>query len=346
MPRGWFLEVTPGTKYVSVGGAIASDVHGKNHHAAGCFSSCVLDFDLMGADGELLRCSPAENAALFAATCGGMGLTGIVTRARIRLRAIRSSTINQVTYKARNLDEVLERFEQTRAAPFSVAWIDCLSQGASLGRSVLTVGDFAEEGPLLPHPVPRMDVPLVPPLSPVLPLTMKAATAVLYHKVLRRESRQRVHYESFFYPLDALLHWNRMYGRSGFTQYQFVLPFAAGPKGLRSVLAAVAASGMGTFLAVLKVMGAANGNPLSFPIAGYTLALDFRHQNGLFRLFDELDAQVLDLGGRLYLTKDVRMSEATFKRSYPRWREFQDLREKTGAKGRFASMQSRRLGLD
>jgi FAD/FMN-containing dehydrogenase len=189
-------------------------------------------------------------------------------------------------------------------------------------------------------------VPLVPPLSPVQPWTMKAFNGLLYNKELKRRRRSLVHYEPFFYPLDMVDHWNRLYGKGGFTQYQFVLPTAAGRKGMRSVLEHIAASGKGSFLAVLKVFGEANANLLSFPMAGLNLALDFKLERGIFGLLDALDERVLDLGGRVYLAKDVRLTEASFKRSYPRWREFQDLRERIGANGRFASLQSRRLGLD
>jgi FAD/FMN-containing dehydrogenase len=346
VPKGWFPAVTPGTKYVTVAGAIASDVHGKNHHSGGCFSECVDSLDLLQADGSVVAASRSHNADLFRATCGGMGLSGVILQATLRLKPIRSALIRRTTYRTRDLDELLGRFEATRSLPYSVAWIDCLSQGKALGRSVLDVGDFADEGPLQAHAEPKLGVPLVPPISPVNPLTMKAFSAALYHKVLRKERRSLVHYETFFYPLDQVLHWNRMYGKSGFTQYQFVIPKAAGPKGLRGVLESVAASQLGSFLAVLKVMGAANANPLSFPLDGYTLALDFKLTPAVYPLLDELDARVLDLGGRVYLAKDVRLSEASFKRMYPRWREFQELREKTGAKGRFASLQSRRLGLD
>ncbi|HTB21420.1 MAG TPA: FAD-binding oxidoreductase [bacterium] len=346
VPRGWFPAVTPGTKYVSVGGAIAADVHGKNHHSAGCFSESVESLDLMGADGAVQRCSRAENPELFHASCGGMGLTGVILRARLRLRPVSSALISQTTYKAGGLDELLERFEDTRSLPFSVAWIDCLSRGKALGRSVLDVGDFAPVGPLAPHPRPRFSVPVVPPWSPVTPLTNRILNAFLYHHVLRRERSSRVHYESFFYPLDKIAHWNRLYGKTGFAQHQFVIPAAAGPKGLRGLLEAISASGLGSFLGVLKVMGAANANPLSFPMAGYTLALDYKVAPGLFRFLDELDARVLDLGGRVYLAKDARLGEKAFKRMYPRWQEFQQVREKNGAKGRFASLQSRRLGLD
>jgi len=180
----------------------------------------------------------------------------------------------------------------------------------------------------------------------VNPFTIKAFNALVYGKEFKAVKRSRIHYAPFFYPLDVATHWNRLYGKPGFTQYQFVLPMAAGRQGLRTVLTRIAASGMGSPLAVLKVAGAANDNPLSFPLAGYTLALDFKVQPGLLGLLDELDALVLGLGGRLYLTKDARMSEATFKQSYPRWAEFQGVREKVGAIGRFASLQSKRLGLD
>lgn len=345
VPRGWFLTVTPGTKFISVGGAIASDVHGKNHHAAGCFSACVDHLDLMLASGEIRRCSLTENASLFHATCGGMGLTGIILSARLRLKRIPSAFIEQTVYKCPNLDAVLERYEASHAEPYSVAWIDCITTGRHLGRSVLSVGRFAPEGPLLPHRPPRFTLPASPPFSLIKRAGVKAACAILYGKEFRRVSQRRVHYEPFFYPLDAIQHWNRAYGKAGFTQYQFVLPKEAGPKGLRRILAHIAQSGMGSFLAVLKVTGEPNANLLSFPLKGYTLAVDFAHQRGLFELLDELDAMVGDFGGRVYLTKDCRLSEAAFKRGYPRWKEFEEERAKVGAIGRFASLQSQRLGL-
>lgn len=346
VPRGWFLAVTPGTKFISVGGAIASDVHGKGHHVDGCFSECVLDFRLLLADGSLVTCSREQNAALFRATCGGMGLTGVIVDARFRLQRIRSALFDQVTYKCPDLAAVMERLEQTRQVRYAVAWIDCLARGKAMGRSILTVGDHAPEGPLAPHGDPKLAVPFVAPNWMVSPRTIKAFNALFYAKTLRAESRARVHYDPFFYPLDVARDWNRLYGRAGFTQYQLVLPKAAGYAGMRRVLDRISASGMGSGLAVIKTTGPENTNPLSFPLEGYTLALDFKHQAGLFELLDGLDELVLDLGGRVYLTKDVRLKEKAFKRGYPRWREFQETREKAGAIGRFASLQSKRLGLD
>jgi FAD/FMN-containing dehydrogenase len=346
VPRGWFLPVTPGTRFVTLGGAVASDVHGKSHHVTGCFSDCVISFVLLLADGQAWNCSRDENPELFRATCGGMGLTGVILAVTLKLKPIQSAYFDQVTYKCPSLDAVLERFDETAQSTYSVAWIDCVATGKSLGRSVLNVGEHATEGGLAPHHAPRIPVPLVPPFPLVNPLTIRAFNALVYAKELSAVKRNRVHYAPFLYPLDVAQDWNRIYGKDGFTQYQLAIPTAAGPKGLRQILERIAASGMGSSLAVLKVFGPANANPLSFPIAGYTLALDFKIQPGLFELLDGLDERVLDLGGRLYLTKDARMSEATFKKSYPRWPEFQALRAKVGAIGRFASLQSKRLGLD
>jgi decaprenylphospho-beta-D-ribofuranose 2-oxidase len=312
----------------------------------GCFSECLLGLRLLLAGGQIVTCSREENAELFRATCGGMGLTGVILDARFRLQRIQSAYFDQTTYKCPNLEAVLQRLEEARHVRYAVAWIDCVSQGASLGRSVLTVGDHATQGPLVPHSAPKLTVPFVAPDWTVSPPTIKAFNALFYHKTLRAVSQARVHYAPFFYPLDIASHWNRLYGKAGFTQYQFVIPRAAGPQGLRRISERIAASQMGSALAVVKTTGPQNGNPLSFPLEGYTLALDFKHQPGLFKLLDELDAMVLGYGGRVYLTKDVRLNERNFKQSYPRWQEFQALREKVGAIGRFASLQSKRLGLD
>jgi FAD/FMN-containing dehydrogenase len=259
---------------------------------------------------------------------------------------IPSAYFDQVTYKCPSLEAVLDRLDETAKVTYSVAWIDCVATGQHLGRSVLTVGEHAKEGGLRAHGAPKLTLPFELPFPAVTPFTIKAFNALVYAKELKAVQRKRIHYAPFFYPLDVATHWNRLYGRDGFTQYQFVLPTAAGRQGLRTVLMRIAASGMGSPLAVLKVAGHANANPLSFPLAGYTLALDFKIQPGLFALLDELDALVLGLGGRLYLAKDARMSAATFKQSYPRWQEFQAVRAKVGAIGRFASLQSKRLGLD
>lgn len=346
VPLGWFLPVTPGTRFISVGGAIASDVHGKNHHVDGCFSTCLEEMELLLADGSLVTCSRSKRSELFQATCGGMGLTGIILTATLRLRRVPSAFIEQTTHKASNLDEALDLFERHHASTYSVAWIDCLARGKALGRSLLMLGEHSPEGGLQLPMRPALGIPMDMPGFLLNRYSIQAFNALYYNRIQRPESHQRVSYEGFFYPLDGISQWNRLYGREGFVQYQFVIPREAGLLGLRAILKRIADSQRGSFLAVLKAFGPHNGNLLSFPLEGYTLALDFKMEPNLLPLLDELDAMVLDHGGRLYLTKDARMSAATFKRSYPNWQQFQAVRASVGALGRFASLQSRRLGLD
>lgn len=345
VPRGWFVPVTPGTRFVTVGGAIASDVHGKNHHGEGTFCAHVRHLELLLGNGERVRVSPAEHPDLFHATCAGMGLTGIILSASVQLKRIRSSDILETTLKAPNLEAVLEAFEAHAGATYSVAWIDCLARRASLGRSLLMLGEHAPDGALAVQPRQPRPVPFDLPAALLNRATVQVFNTLYYARAQRRQSTRRIPFEPFFYPLDALAQWNRLYGKHGFVQYQFVLPKAAGVAGLREVLERIARSGRGSFLAVLKVFGAANANLLSFPVGGYTLALDFKAEPAVFELLDTLDRIVLHHGGRLYLAKDARMSEATFKASYPRWAEFEATRARWHAHGHFASLQSHRLGL-
>lgn len=346
VPRGWFLPITPGTKFISIGGAIASDVHGKNHHLHGCFSECVDSIQLLLADGSQVQCSRSERHELFHASCGGMGLTGLIVAATLRLLPIESAYINQTTFKAANLEEALQLFETHSASTYSVAWIDCLANGAALGRSLLMVGEHARDGQLVLPTKSTLSVPLDMPSFLLNRFSVQTFNELYYQRIRKQKSKQRVSFESFFYPLDGIQQWNRLYGKQGFVQYQFVIPKAAGLQGMRAILERISASHRGSFLAVLKTFGAANGNLLSFPMAGYTLALDFKMEAGLLVLLDELDSMVLAYGGRLYLAKDARMSEATFKQSQPNWQQFQEVRAQYGALGKFASLQSRRLGLD
>lgn len=343
LPRGWFLAVTPGTRHVTVGGAIASDVHGKNHHVAGCFSEGVLWLELMLPDGRVVRCSATQNERLFRATCGGMGLTGVIVAARLRLARVTSSVIEQKTIKAANLEDIFALFDRYASYTYSVAWIDCLAKGEALGRSLLMVGEHAPDGGLEPLREARLGVPVDMPSCTLNSLSVKLFNALYYGRVRGREADARVGLGSFFYPLDAVRGWNRVYGKRGFTQYQFVLPLESSLAGMRRVLEEISAAGMGSFLAVLKLFGGENGNLLSFPREGYTLALDFRIEPRLFGLLDRLDAVVLDHGGRLYLTKDVRMSPETFRKGYPRLGEFMELRREMGFDRHFQSLQSTRL---
>ena len=345
VPRGWFLKVTPGTKLITVGGAIASDVHGKNHHVEGCFSACVQAFDMMLPDGEIVTCSKETTPELFKATCGGQGLTGVILNAKIYLKKINSRFIDQITIKTKNLKETFEAFEEYSHMPYSVAWIDCLAKGDEIGKCLLMVGDFRDDGKLDYRLKPQKTIPFNFPSFALNNWSVRAFNWLYYGKVKERVSRQRVDIDTFFYPLDAIGHWNRIYGKNGFTQYQFILPKEKSYKGLEEILTAISKSGKGSFLAVLKLYGKANENWLSFPIEGYSLALDFKIEKGLFELLDRLDEIVVRYGGRIYLTKDVRVSKETFEKGYPDIEKFRTYRKENGMDEKFQSLQSQRVGI-
>lgn len=343
VPRGWFLKVTPGTKLITIGGAIASDVHGKNHHVEGCFSSCVEEFTLMLPNGEIITCKKGDE--LFFATCGGMGLTGIILDAKIYLKKVNSKTINQTTIKTKNLKETFEAFEKYSHLPYSVAWIDCLAKGEDIGKCLLMVGDFADDGDLNFKEKKKKTIPFNFPSFALNKLSVKAFNWLYYKKAPDGESQQKVDIDTFFYPLDAINNWNRIYGKGGFTQYQFILPKEKSYEGLEKILETIASSGKGSFLAVLKLYGKANENYLSFPMEGYSLALDFKIEPGLFELLDRLDEIVLEYGGRIYLTKDVRVSKETFEKGYPEIEKFRAFRKENAMSEKFASLQSKRVGI-
>lgn len=343
VPRGWFLKVTPGTKLITIGGAIASDVHGKNHHVEGCFSSCVEEFNLMLPNGEIKNVKKDDE--LFLATCGGMGLTGVILDAKISLKKINSKYINQTTIKTKNLKETFEAFEKYAHLPYSVAWIDCLAKDEDIGKCLLMVGDFADDGDLNFKEKKKKTIPFNFPSFALNKLSVKAFNWLYYKKAPDRESQQKVDIDTFFYPLDAINNWNRIYGKGGFTQYQFILPKEKSYEGLEKILGTIANSGKGSFLAVLKLYGKANENYLSFPMEGYSLALDFKMEPGLFELLDRLDEIVLKYSGRIYLTKDVRVGKATFEKGYPQIEKFRALRKENGMSEKFASLQSKRVGI-
>ena len=343
VPRGWFLRVTPGTKLITVGGAIAGDVHGKNHHIEGCFSECVQSFRLMLANGEVLTCTKEGTPELWRATCGGMGLTGVILDATISLKRINSRNIQQSTIKTKNLEETFEAFERYGESPYSVAWIDCLAKGDEIGRCLLMTGDFADDGELDYRLKPQKSIPFDFPGFALNNWSVKAFNWLYYNRVGERVSQQKVDIDSFFYPLDAIGEWNRIYGKGGFTQYQFILPKESSYKGLREILSLIAESGKGSFLAVLKLYGEANDNWLSFPMRGYSLALDFKIEKGLFELLDRLDAIVAEYGGRIYLSKDARVSKELFECGYPRIETFREFRREHAMDRKFNSLQSRRV---
>jgi decaprenylphospho-beta-D-ribofuranose 2-oxidase len=350
VPKGWFLPVTPGTKFITVGGAVASDVHGKNHHVDGSFSAHVMEMDVLLANGDILTCTPQQNGDLFWATCGGMGLTGIITRVKFDLKKIQTSYIKQKQIKAKNLEEVIRLFEEYRHYTYSVAWIDCLKKGADFGRSILILGEHAmpqdlhAEKKANPLKLPKkraITFPINLPSFVLNQFTVKAFNFLYYGKNLKREIDTIVSYEPFFYPLDAILHWNRGYGKKGFVQYQFVLPLES-KQGLIEILNRISEEGLGSFLAVLKIFGKQD-DLISFPKEGYTLALDFPVRSNLFRFLDELDEIVLKYKGRLYLSKDARMNADIFWRSYENAGRFLDVVRKYNSGFKINSIQARRL---
>lgn len=345
IPRGWFLSVTPGTKLITIGGAIASDVHGKNHHTAGSFCDHVVDFKLMLPSGDILTVSKEKTPDLFKATCGGMGLTGVILEAHIQLQQIQSSMIEQTIVKTRNLQELFKAFESFASHTYSVAWIDCLAGGSQFGRGLLTAGEHATDGNLSYNPGFKAGVPFDFPNFVLNRFSMKVFNMLYYNKVLNQISHKKVSIDSFFYPLDAINHWNRIYGKGGFTQYQFVLPKANSYEGLEKIMHRIVQSGRGSFLAVLKLLGKENQNWLSFPMEGYTLAVDFKIEPGLFEMLNDLDKIVIEHGGRVYLTKDVRIPRENFEAGYPHVADFRKLRKEMGMRDIFNSLQSKRIGI-
>jgi FAD/FMN-containing dehydrogenase len=344
--------VTPGTKFITVGGAVASDVHGKNHHVDGSFSAHVLDMDIVLASGALMTCSKTIYPDLFWATCGGMGLTGIITRVRFDLKKIETSYIRQKQIKAKNLEEIIRLFDEYKEYTYSVAWIDCLEKGAHFGRSILMLGEHANledldaEKKAAPLRLPKkrqISFPFTLPSFVLNPFTVKAFNFLYYGKNFKREINNVVGYEPFFYPLDAILHWNRGYGNSGFVQYQFVLPLES-KQGLVEILQRISAEGLGSFLAVLKVFGKQD-DLISFPKEGYTLALDFPVRKGLFEFLDTLDKIVLQYGGRLYLSKDARMKPEVFFEGYSNTAAFIEILKKYNPDFKINSIQARRLNI-
>lgn len=353
LPLGWFPAVTPGTKFVTLGGMIAADVHGKNHHKDGSFSNFVDWIDLMAGDGTIHRCSRQHDPDRFDWTFGGMGLTGVILRAAFRLRRVETAWIRQTTTPTRNLDEAIDRFEHTIDATYSVAWIDCLARGEALGRSLLMTGEHASLSeldtkkrisPLAAPGKRKKTVPFDFPSWSLNRYSVRAFNEIYFRNGVRGGGERLVDWDSFFYPLDALLGWNRIYGRKGFAQFQCVMPLDTARAGLRQLLERISDARTGSFLAVLKRLGAQNGG-LSFPMEGYTLALDFPVNAVTMALLDDLDAITLTHGGRFYLAKDSRMKAGTLRASDVRTAPFTNMRKAHGLHESFKSTQSERLEL-
>jgi FAD/FMN-containing dehydrogenase len=325
VPRGWFLPVSPGTKYVTVGGAIANDIHGKNHHVAGTFGMHVPTFELVRSDGRQIVCTPTQNPEWYAATIGGLGLTGLISWAEVQLRPIVSRRIRQQATKFIGLEEFVALSKESTNVEYSVAWIDCVARGNNFARGIFMSGVHDETpGPLTPLAKPRLGLPFDMPAVALNRTTVGAFNTLYFHKQLSKQQNSVIDYEPFFYPLDGILHWNRLYGKQGLLQFQCVLPWESETLGMVELLESITASGLGSFLAVIKVFGdAVSPGIMSFPAPGITLALDFPiRQDVSFSLLERLAYITADYGGKMYPAKDACMSAPHFQRFYPRWQEW------------------------
>ena len=355
VPRGWFPPVTPGTKFVSLGGCVAADVHGKNHHRDGPFGSHVTEVEIVLADCSRRICSPQQDAELFWATVGGMGLTGIISQVSLRLRPIESAYMVVEHRRAADLDELLTMLrDETLDDHYSVAWIDCLARDRSLGRGVLMRGHHAEvaelrgkvEQPLRIKTRRRFNLPFDLPSWILNSWSGSAFNQFYYWSQGKSQAPFITDYDSFFYPLDSIGNWNRAYGPRGFVQYQCVFPTATASKGLRMLLDELAHSRRPSFLGVLKRFGPEGAGLLSFPIEGYTLAIDLPVTDPqLFSFLDRLDEIVLEHGGRVYLAKNPQLKPEIFRAMYQRVREWEHLKAKIDPANRFSSDLSRMLEL-
>ena len=343
LPRGFFTPVSAGTQFVTLGGAVAADVHGKNHHVAGCFGAHVTSLTLAVADGRIVTCAPDVERDLFRATTGGMGLTGHILEVEVRLERVPSPWIDQEAERVPNIDVFIEALDRAaREWPFTVGWIDCLTGGASMGRGIVIKGRWSPDGPArMPPPPLRPFVPFEMPGFVLSRFSMRAFNELLYR--LPRPHRSRVSPEPFFYPLDAIGHWNRLYGRRGMTQYQCVVPRAAGREGVRDVLRVLVERGGASFLCVLKDCGPEGLGLLSFPKPGISIALDLPIREGTQALVDALNERVIAAGGRIYLAKDTFTRAADFERMEPRLEEWRTIRRRWDPDLTLRSAQSVRI---
>lgn len=326
LPRGYFLPVSPGTRFVTVGGAIANDVHGKNHHKSGTFGCFVNRFCLKRSDGSEIECSPTENKELFAATIGGMGLTGFILWAEIKLRPVTNEFIDVESVQFGNLDEFYSISAESNDFEYTVAWLDCVSGGSQFGRGIFIRGNHNTTRPggrCSPGGIPLL-VPFSLPSFVLNKYSVRAFNEVYYRKQREKTSRAVSHYQPFFYPLDSVHHWNRIYGKRGFVQFQCVIPHGAQREVITEIVSCVVKEGSASFLAVLKEFGEIKSpGIMSFPLPGATLCMDFPYGGGATRwLMQTLEEMVVKAGGRLYPAKDACMTAEHFQIFYPRWKEF------------------------
>lgn len=353
VPHGFFIPVTPGTRYVTLGGAVAHDVHGKNHHLSGAISRYVVGLKLLTATGEIVLLKPGD--PVFAATVAGLGLTGIITELTLKLLPIETSFVVQKKVKASHLGALMAAFEEDQNDwPYSVAWVDCLAKGAALGRGHLILGRHAlldelpqkwQYNPLPIHTEPRIFVPVEAPSFLRHSRNMQLFNKAFYHRQWHNIKEKIVHYDPFFYPLDAIGNWNKLYGKRGFVQFQCVIPFQHAHEVLRTLLELGAKSGRPSFLSVLKKMGQNDLGLLSFGSPGWTLTMDFPIDDQVSHLMKILENVVLEATGRLYLSKDAFLSPEIFRKMYLHWQAWQSIKSAIDPNNRFNSVLGSRLNL-
>lgn len=343
LPKGWLVPVTPGTSFATIAGAVAHDVHGKNHESDGSFGQHVTEIDLLTSDGSVRTFSPHSRPAWFRATCGGCGLTGVLTRIAFRMRRVPSGYVQVTKRRLDNLDAFLEAFEAARDASYSVGWIDARAQGSELGRGILETAEPATENRPVPRAKNETAVPFELPLSLVNPMSVKAFNALYFHNASKEGSTALRSYRSFLYPLDAIGSWNRIYGKRGFHQFQCVVPYKDGVEALRRLLETISSCGAPSFLTVLKRLGPGRAGYLSFPMEGYTLAVDFPNSPATELLYRALVHVTLDYGGRVYLAKDALLWPEAFAHMYPELDEFRQVVAELDPSARLQSDMARRL---
>lgn len=345
VPQGWFLPVTPGTKYITIGGAISSDIHGKNHHLVGCISKFISYFKILVPDQGELYCDKDTNTDLFKNTFGGMGLTGLILEVGLNLLKIQSSYIDQISIKTKNLEETFSIIEKNLDAEYCVCWLDSTAKNKNLGRSIVYLGKHSNDDNILikNKKVININKKFIPKICSNY--LFKNLNFLFYKKNIFRKKINKIYFDKFFYPLDKISNWNYFYGKNGFLQYQFCLPHQNSYDGILEILKTIQKSNNTSFTTVLKLMGDQNTNTLSFPIKGYTLALDFIRNKNIFELLDSLDKIVIKNRGRVYLTKDARLEKKSFIKMYENYTNFIEIRKKYNLLNKISSNQSIRLDI-
>ena len=343
MPEGWFLPVSPGTKFISIGGAVASDIHGKNHHLVGCISNFVTHLKIFLPGQGNIYCDNLKNNELFRNTLGGMGLTGLILEVGLNLLKIKSTFIEQTTIKSKNLRETFDVMQQNLNAEYSVCWLDTSAEKHNMGRGLIYLGKHSIDEKMNIKSIKQISInkKFIPKLCNNY--LFRILNFLFYSKNLFKIKKEKIYFDDYFYPLDKIYNWNYFYGNKGFLQYQFCIPFNSSYDGILEVLKEIQKTNNVSFTSVLKLMGNQNQNTLSFPFKGYTLALDFPRSKNIFKLLDKLDQIVIKYNGKVYLTKDSRLKRDSFIKMYKNYKIFTEFRKNYNLLDKIKSNQSQRL---